>query len=98
MSTPKHIQELMREILDEISDETGETNLGEGYILKYEGWSPMCFPKRPSTRYAEQQALKIHKEWREFMHKRNYMVVDEGHDSHQGLYGVTYALYKKVRR
>ena len=31
------------DILGEVSDETGEEELGEGYLLKYEGWSEICF-------------------------------------------------------
>ncbi len=28
--------------LDEVSDEIGEYDLGQGYLLKYEGWSGSC--------------------------------------------------------
>jgi len=28
--------------LKEISDESGESDLGEGYLLKYEGWGGIC--------------------------------------------------------
>ena len=67
--------------------------------MKYEGWSSSCFPpKLPENffvSYAIRQSPKIHKEWNAEMTKRGYRPVTLGHDENLGLYGVTYALYKK---
>jgi len=95
---PEHIDEQMWNALDEVSDETGELEL-DGHILKYEGWSPSCFPsKLPENffvSYAIRQSSKIHKEWNAEMQKRNYKLVIADHDENLGLYGVTYALYQR---
>ena len=97
---PKNVETQMWSALDEISDEAGELELDK-YVLKYEGWSPMCFPtKLPENfwaNYAARQSPKIHKEWNTQMLQRGYKSVLHGHDEHLGLYGVTYALYKKER-
>ena len=96
---PKRIEQQMWEVLDEISDETGELQLNKDWLLKYEGWSPSCFPpKLPENffvNYAIRQSPKIHKEWNTKMTKRRYKAIELGHDEHLGLYGVTYALYKR---
>ena len=96
---PKEIDEQMWETLDEISDETGELELSEHWMLKYEGWSPECFPpKLPENffvNYAIRQSPKIHREWNVEMTRRGYKAVMLDHDEHLGLYGVTYALYKR---
>ena len=101
MTVPKEIDQAMWEVLDQISDETGHTLLNNQYLLKYEGWSPSCFPpKLPENffvSYAIRQSPKIHKEWNAEMTKRGYKVVLADHDEHLALYGCTYALYKKVK-
>jgi len=88
----------MWQTLDEISDETGELELN-GYILKYEGWSASCFPPRLPENffvsYAIRQSPKIHKEWNAEMQKRGYKSVTLEHNKNLGLYGITYALYKR---
>ena len=95
MTIPKE----MWEILDQISDETGELQLNEHHVLRYEGWSPSCFPpKLPENffvNYAIRQSPKIHKEWNAEMNKRGYKTIMTGHDENLSLYGCTYALYKK---
>ena len=98
---PKHIDEQMWKTLDEISDETGELEL-DSYILKYEGWSSSCFDLRfkyeeSMRNYAAGQSPKIHKERNAIMRRRGYKAVTLGHDEHLALYGLTYALYKKVK-
>lgn len=41
--TPLHeILKQASSFLDRISDEVGEEDIGEGYLLKYEGWGPAC--------------------------------------------------------
>jgi len=98
--SPAFISQI-REVLDQISDETGERKLDENWLLKFEGWSPNCFPsKLPQNfwiAYAIKQAPKIYKEWNAEMSRRGYKAVMLEHDEHLGLYGVTYALYHKRR-
>ena len=98
---PKTIDEQVWKTLDEVSDETGELKL-DGYVLKYEGWSASCFDLRfkydeSMRNYASRQSPKIHREWNAEMTKRGYKAVMLGHDEHLGLYGVTYALYRRIR-
>ena len=100
---PKTIDEQMWETLDDISDEAGEFQLDERWLLKYEGWSAGCFPPRLKTEeaminYAIRQSPKIHKEWNTELTKRGYKALMIGHDEHLGLYGVTYALYRRVTK
>ena len=101
MTVPKEIDAQMWSALDEVSDETGELQLNDDWILKYEGWSASCFPpKLPENffvSYAIRQSPKIHKEWNAEMTKRNYKPILVGHDEHLGLYGVTYALYRRIK-
>jgi len=91
----------MFEVISEVSDEVGEQKLRDGkYIIKYEGWSATCMPsllrcEQAITNYALRKSVEVHAEWRNDMAKRGYVLVEEGHDKHQGLYGVTYALYCK---
>ena len=96
---PKHIDEQMWNTLDEISDEVGELELDEHWLLKYEGWSANCFPpKLPENlfvNYTIRQSPKIHKEWSAEMKQRGYKPITLGHDENLGLYGITYALYKR---
>ena len=42
MKSSPEIWEKVWNSLEEISDESGEDDLGEGYLLKYEGWSGVC--------------------------------------------------------
>lgn len=95
------IVEEMWELLNQVSDETGEQRLKGGYVLKYEGWSSICIPTRYKNEeamrnYGTRQSDKILTEWRRVMIRRGYGVVEEGHDERLGLYGVTYALYRRV--
>jgi len=84
------------EILEEVSDETGEEEFGNGFLLKYEGWSPTCFPKNlPESEYesyAEDKTEEILKEWKRDLAKRGYYFLDGGY-LRSGLYGVTWALF-----
>ncbi len=99
---PKAITEQIWKTLDEVSDETGELELDGGYLLKYEGWGASCFDSRfkydeSMKNYAATQSPKIHKEWNTEMRRRGYEPLTLGHDMHSGLYGVTYALYKRQK-
>ena len=109
------------DIIEEISDKVGEADLGEGCLLKFEGWSPVCFPETlasPETRkgknveteithadgeetyyrYAEEESCKIiEKEWKPELRERGYGLVEGGYDS-GGLYGRTWALFKRSGR
>jgi len=101
-SVPQTITDEMWETLDSVSDETGEQELSNRYILKYEGWSPSCFPAAVTSEgamrsYAVGHSDAVLQEWRQAMRKRGYRATsEEAHDSNLGLYGVTYALYEKV--
>ena len=99
MTVPKEIDQQMQETLDEVSDETGELQLNDAWLLKYEGWSASCFPpKLPENffvSYAIRQSPKIHREWNAEMKQRGYKAIELGHDENLSLYGVTYALYKR---
>jgi len=99
---PKAINARMCEVLDEISDEVGELSLDNLHLLKYEGWSDVCIPSHYKSEHAMinygiRQSPKIHKEWNAEMAKRDYKAVMLEHDKHLGLYGVTYALYRRTR-
>ena len=101
MTIPKHIDEQMWQTLDEISDEIGHTPLGDDYVLFFEGWSPECFPsfvggdEQDMINYAIDFAPKVHREWNAKMRPMGYKRVLHGHDENLGLYGITYALYKR---
>lgn len=47
------------DILEEISDECGEDDLGEGYLLRYEGWGGVCVEEVWSETEAEQVRSRI---------------------------------------
>lgn len=120
---PEKIWDEVEAVLHEVSDEIGEDNLGEEYLLKYEGWSGFCVHEtwtnigveqlRTGTddesneaegmieeacyEYAEDQSYKIiEDEWKSELSKRGFYFVDGGYDS-GGLYGRTWALFKKAK-
>ena len=95
--TPKHIRDYFQEILNDVSDETGQTTRGR-YLLKYEGWSPGCFPSHlkhddAMYNYAARQTPKIVKEWQQQL--PNYKLLELGYQE-TGLYGVTFAIFERV--
>lgn len=45
VNPPLKIWKRVWDTLDEISDESGENDWGEGYLLKYEGWGGVCVEK-----------------------------------------------------
>lgn len=119
--TPPEIWNQVWEILDEISDESGEDDLGEGYLLKYEGWGGICVEEmwakveaeqermgiviengeaeeereKACFEYAEKQSYKIiEDEWKPKLKERSYCFLNGGYDD-GGLYGRTWALFKK---
>jgi hypothetical protein len=92
-----NIMDWVYENLDEISDEVGTIENGD-YLLAFEGWSDICFIDaniEPDEyyNYAEKESDNIIQEWI-IMHK-DYDLVDSGY-SPTGIYGVTWALFKKV--
>lgn len=92
--------------LEEISHEVGTEENGE-YILVYEGWSGVCvsrvFDPKKSERenedryykYADEQSDDIIKEWLEG-YKETHHLIDCGYEP-IGLYGVTWALFKRSK-
>jgi len=85
---------MIDKFLDEISDEVGEVE----FVLKYEGWSPTCFPDMLDEvqyeDYAEMESYRIIDAWNKSMLEGGYAYVDGGYRE-GGLYGVTWALYRK---
>jgi len=56
---PPEIWTQVWETLEQISDEAGEEKLGNGYILKYEGWGGACVEDAWLTVEAEQKKRGI---------------------------------------
>ena len=121
IESPSEIWKLVSDTLEEISDESGDEDLGEGYLLKYEGWSGVCVEEvwveveakekgrgidiwseeaegeseQACYEYAEEQSYKIiDDEWKPELKGRGYHFIAGGYD-HGGLYGRTWALFKK---
>jgi hypothetical protein len=121
VNPPNEIWEKVWNAVAEVSDESGEDDLGRGYLLKYEGWGGFCVEsvwgeveaaqKRKGMdiysgkakderenacyQYAEEQSYDIiETEWIPESKEREYIFVDGGYDE-GGLYGRTWALFKK---
>jgi hypothetical protein len=122
--TREDLNDVMNEVWDfmsDVSDEIGELGIGEGYILKYEGWGGFCVEgvwagvenkqkksgipinsesakaERENACYeyaADQTHIIIEDEWIPEMEKRGFSFIDGGYDE-GGLYGRTWALFKK---
>lgn len=56
---PSNLWKRVWDILYEIYDESGEENLGEGYLLKYEGWGGICVEEIWEEVEAEQKRRGI---------------------------------------
>ncbi len=105
-----------------ISDESGEDELGQGYLLKYEGWSGICVGKAWAKvkaeqrrkgiatdrkeaeeerkdacyQYSREQSFKIiESEWMPRLNKRKLSFLAGGYDDGGGLYGKTWAPFKR---
>jgi len=101
---PHKIWRWVWDTLEEISDEVG-TEENEEHLLAYEGWSGLCVSKvfDPTKsdeenedtyyKFAEEQSNEVIEEWIE-KHKDHHYLIDFGYES-SGLYGVTWALFKK---
>lgn len=74
--------------LEEISDDSGEDDLGEGYLLRYEGWTGVCVEKIWSETEAEQARRRIDIEGEEaereketacyeYAEKESYKIIDD---------------------
>lgn len=98
MNPSDEVKEWVYDILDSVEDDVGEDSFGN-YVLKYEGWSPFCFPENIEEEdflsYASNSTKEILREWDEEMQKRGYTPVPNwaGYEESMGLYGVTFALY-----
>ncbi|RLI41751.1 hypothetical protein DRO59_06130 [Candidatus Bathyarchaeota archaeon] len=94
----------MNGILEEVSDEVGEEENGD-YILCYEGWSGICVSKvfdplksdeeneDAFYEFAEEQSGRVIEEW--VVKNKDYQLIQCGHERGLGLYGVTWALFKR---
>jgi len=104
MKVPHKIWEWVWDTLNEISDEVGIDKNGK-YLLAYEGWSWLCVSKvfDPTKsdednedayyEFAKVQSSEVIDEW-VGSYRDSYFLIDSGHES-TGLYGVTWALFKK---
>lgn len=74
--------------LEEISDESGEDHLGEGYLLIYEGWTGVCVERIWSETEAQQARRMIDIEGEgaekdketacyEYAEKESYKIIDD---------------------
>ncbi len=88
-------------ILDSVSDECGEDELSNCDILKYEGWSGNCFSDLDKfdgdeEEYAASQTSSIvDGDWVPQMVRRKYKLIENGYEP-GGLYGVTWAIFRRV--
>lgn len=102
-------QNILRWVWDtlaEISDEVGTEENGE-YLLAYEGWGEFCFCNMHNLKksqvdneniffkYAQEKSYLIINEWAE-ARKNTHSLIDSGYEP-TGLYGVTWALFKKLK-
>lgn len=92
------------DFLEGVSDEVGEKEFGK-YVLIYEGWGGVCVEESwdetksdeenedLACEYAEGQTDSILEEWK-LKYEDQGEFVDGGYQA-GGLYGVTWALFKK---
>lgn len=104
-SAPPKIWKWVWDILGEVSDEVGIEENGE-YLLAYEGWSGFCVSKvfdsnrskeeneEAYYEFAENGSSEVIEEWLE-IYGGHYYLIACGHEP-IGLYGVTWALFKKL--
>lgn len=104
-SIPFDIQTWVNGVLEEVSDEVGKEENGD-FLLLYEGWSSVCVsevadPSKSDEEnedacyaFTEEQSDKVIEEWVE--RYTRYQLVWCGYERRLGLYGVTWALFKKV--
>jgi len=89
--------------LDSVSDECGEEVLSNGDILKFEGWSPNCFSdvvenENDFEEYAKSQTPNIvENDWVPKMRRRRCKPIESGFEP-GGLYGVTWALFRRISK
>ena len=105
MLPPPKIWKWVWNTLGEVSDEIGIEENGK-YLLAYEGWSGLCvssvFDSKKSDeennefcyKFAEEESNEVIAEWFK-KYKNLYYVIDCGYEP-TGLYGVTWALFKKL--
>jgi len=105
ISIPPYIQAWVDGVLEEVSDEVGKEENGE-FLLLYEGWSSICVDEvydplksdeeneKAYYSFAEEQSGKVIEGW--VVKYSGYQLVQCGYERRLGLYGVTWALFKKV--
>lgn len=85
---PPKVWKRVWDTLEEISDDSGEDDLGEGYLLRYEGWSGVCVEKVWGRTEAEQVRREIDIEGEEaeeeretacceYAKKESYKIIDD---------------------
>jgi len=104
---PESVDEWAWETIAEVSDEVGSERNGD-YLLHYEGWSAFCLDdvleslppdadvEEELSDAANDRSQGVIDEWVED-NAPDYALVESGHER-TGLYGVTWALFKKTRR
>lgn len=85
---PPKVWRRVWDTLGEISDDSGEDDLGEGYLLRYEGWGGVCVEKVWTKTEAEQVRRGIDIEVEEaeeervtacyeYAEKESYKIIDK---------------------
>jgi hypothetical protein len=104
---PESVDKWASDTIGEISDEVGSETKGD-YLLHYEGWSAFCLDdvveSLPPDADVEEELFDaandrsqgVIDEWVED-NAPDYALVESGHER-TGLYGVTWALFKRTHR
>jgi hypothetical protein len=101
------LQEIWDWVWNTLSEVSHEIGLEENnaYLLAYEGWNGFCvssvFDSKKSDeenevsyyKFAEEKSSEVIEEWIT-RYKNQYYLIDGGYEP-TGLYGVTWALFKK---
>ena len=85
---PPKVWRRVWDTLEEVSDDSGEDDLGEGYLLRYEGWGGVCVEKVWTKTEAEQMRRGIDIEAEEaeeervtacyeYAEKESYKIIDK---------------------
>ena len=88
-TTPPRIWNLVWDKLEEVSDENGEDELGEGYLLKYEGWGGVCVEevwvrveekqkRQGKGVYSEEAEEEREEACYEYAEEQSYKIIDRG--------------------
>lgn len=105
-SAPAQVRKWVFDFIAEVSDEVGTERRGD-HLLHYEGWSTFCLDDvlqaLPADADVEEELFDaaydrsqdVIDEWGED-NAPDYVLVESGHER-TGLYGVTWALFRKIR-